>query len=361
MRIALVVIAAIVGYLLAWPVAVHPVAWQAPENLGYVGDFAENNRLAAAEIGHQSRIVGAEDIVIDTAGRLYFSNHAGEILRLASWGSPVEVFATTGGRPLGMEFDRHGQLIVADAYKGLLSIAPDGSVSVLTDHLDGQPIGYADDVDIAADGRIYFSDASTKFSAAAYGGSYAASLLDIMEHGGHGRLLRYDPSNGTTEVIISGLEFANGVAMSADQQSVLVVETGLYRVLRVYVEGPRQGVVEVVIDNLPGFPDNINRAQDPDHFWLGLVSPRAAALDALAPHPWLRKVVQRLPSVLRPQATDYGHVVKITSSGEVIENWQDPAGAYAQTTGVLETADYWYISSLAAAGVARLPRPQSID
>lgn len=351
-------IATLIGYLLLWPVPVDPVAWQAPVDQGYVGDFASNQRLAGAEIAHQTSITGAEDIVMDTAGRLYFASHDGQILRLTDWYSEVEVFATTGGRPLGMEFDGDGQLIVADAYQGLLRIAPDGTVTVLTNQVDGSPIAYADDLDIAADGRIYFSDASSKFGAAAFAGSYAASLLDIMEHGGHGRLLRYDPATGVTDVVLSGLEFANGVAMSADQQSVLVVETGLYRVLRVYVAGPREGVVEVVIDNLPGFPDNINRAADSEHFWLGLVSPRAAALDKLAPYPWLRRVVQRLPSSMRPQASSYGHVVKINSAGEVVDNLQDPAGAYPQTTGVLETADYWYISSLTAAGVARLPRPQ---
>lgn len=356
MRIGLIISITVIGYLLLWPVAISPVKWQAPVDRGYVGDFAENRRLAAAEIRHTDRVIGIEDIAIDTAGRLYFANHNGEIMRLTDWSGTAEVFANTGGRPLGMEFAGNGVLIIADAYQGLLSVDPQGVVQVLTNSVDGQPIAYADDLDIAADGRIYFSDASSKFGAAAYGGSYAASLLDIMEHGGHGRLLRYDPHSGRTEVLLSGLEFANGVAISADQQSVLVVETGLYRVLRVFVEGPRTGVVEVVIDNLPGFPDNINRGLEADQYWVGLVSPRAPALDALAPYPWLRQVVQRLPSFMRPQATNYGHVIKINGTGEVLENLQDPAGAYPQTTGVLETAEYWYISSLAAPGVARLPR-----
>lgn len=357
MRITVLLITAVCGYLLFWPVAVTPVAWQAPTNNGYVDDFIVNQRLATAEVNHQHSIQGAEDIVRDTAGMLYLSNHDGRILRLSDWHATAETFADTGGRPLGMEFTVSGELIVADAYKGLLSIDSDGAITVLTDRIDGQAIGYADDLDIAADGRIYFSDASSKFAAAANGGTYPASLLDIMEHGGHGRLLRYDPSTGTTEVILSGLEFANGVAISADQQSVLVVETGLYRVLRVYVDGARTGMVEVVIDNLPGFPDNINRALDSDQFWLGLVSPRDASLDALAPYPWLRKLVQRLPSALRPKARNYGHVVKINAAGTVLLDLQDPDGGYPQTTGVLETDNYWYFSSLTAAGIARLPRP----
>ena len=39
------------------------------------------------------------------------------------------------------------------------------SVETLTDSVDGTPILYADDLDIADDGIIYFSDASTKFGA----------------------------------------------------------------------------------------------------------------------------------------------------------------------------------------------------
>ncbi|MBU0989638.1 MAG: hypothetical protein KJ823_05555, partial [Proteobacteria bacterium] len=56
-------------------------------------------------------------------------------------------------------------MIVADAFRGLLSIAPDGTITELAVVADGVPIRYADDVDVAADGKIYFSDASTKFCA----------------------------------------------------------------------------------------------------------------------------------------------------------------------------------------------------
>lgn len=356
MRVLWVLFAVLAGYLVLWPVPIQPVAWQAPQDQGFTGAFASNQRLAALQVAHPQLLKGAEDIVVAADGALYLSVHDGRIMRMASWEAIPEVFADTEGRPLGMEFAADGALIVADAYRGLLSIDRNGQVQVLTQQVGDSAIAYADDLDIAADGTIYFSDASTKFGARAYGGSYPASLLDIMEHGGHGRLLRYDPIDGSTEVVLNGLEFANGVAMSADQQAVLVVETGLYRVLKVWVAGPRAGVVEIVIDNLPGFPDNINRGFETDTYWIGLVSPRAKALDLLSDYPRLRKVVQRLPQWLRPQAQAYGHVIQMDGSGRVLQSLQDPQGSYPQTTGVLETADYWYISSLTAAGVARLAR-----
>jgi hypothetical protein len=55
---------------------------------------------------------------------------------------------------------------------------------------------------------------------------YAASLLDINEHGGHGRLLVYDPQTGETTTLLDGLNFANGVAVGHDQSYILVNETG---------------------------------------------------------------------------------------------------------------------------------------
>ena len=123
---------------------------------------------------------------------------------------------------------------------------------------------------MAADGKIYFSDASTKFGARESGGTYEASLLDINEHGGHGRLLVYDPASGKTKTLLTGLNFANGVAVSHDQQYVLVNETGSYRVIRYWIGGPGKGKSEPLIENLPAFPDNISTGLD-GRFWIAFV------------------------------------------------------------------------------------------
>ena len=93
-----------------------------------------------------------------------------------------------GGRALGIEADADGTFIVANAYLGLQRVAVDGRVEILLDEIDGQPLVYANDLAIATDGTVYFSEASTKFGAEASGGTYEGSLLDIMEHGGHGRV-----------------------------------------------------------------------------------------------------------------------------------------------------------------------------
>jgi sugar lactone lactonase YvrE len=140
-------------------------------------------------------------------------------------------------------------LIAADAFRGLLSIAPDGTITELAIEADGVPIRYADDVDVAADGKICFSDASTKFVAKKRG-TYEASLLALMEHGGHGRLLVYDPATGVAKTLLDGLNFVNGVAVSHNQKSVLVNETWGCRVIRFWIAGPKKGKSEILIGSL---------------------------------------------------------------------------------------------------------------
>ena len=218
------------------------------------------------------------------------------------------------GQPLGLAFDAEDNLLIADAYKGLLSVSPAGEISVLTDSYNGVPMEYVDDVDVDAEGKIYFSDASTKFGAQSNGGTYAASLLDTMEHGGHGRLMVYDPADQSTSMLMEGLNFSNGVAVAEDSSFVLVNETGSYRLHKYWLKGDRAGTSEVLIDNLPGFPDNIVRGRD-GRFWVGLVSPRSQQLDDMSASPFLRKIVQRLPASVRPQAVPYSHVFAMDKDG----------------------------------------------
>ena len=258
-----------------------------------------------------------------------------------------------------MEFDAEGNLLVADAARGLLRIGPDGGIELLTDSVNGTPIPFADDVDIGPDGVVYFSDASTKFGAVETGSPTEASLHEIMEHARTGRLLAFDPASGATTVVADGLAFPNGVAITADGEAVLVNITGEYNTLRIPVAGGRRtGEITEFAANYPGFPDNINPGpplRGEATYIVGLVSPRSADLDRLAARPALRKMVWRLPEALRPAAADYTHIVILGEDGRVLRSLQDPSGAYAQATGGIVMGGDLYLSSLTETAIARLP------
>ena len=331
-------------YLLLWPVPVEPVAWDAPLDQGLVDPFEANDRLRYARGIDLGGYDGPEDAAIGADGAVYATTSGGMILRIDRRGRVGE-FANVGGRALGIETSADGTLLVANAYLGVQRIGTDGSVTTLLDEVAGQPLVYADDLAVAADGTVYFTEASTKFGAAQFDGTYEGSLLDIMEHGGHGRVIEFDPATGAARVILDGLEFANGIAISEDQRFLLIAETGSYRILKHWLQGPAAGSTEVLLANLPAFPDNINNGLG-GRFWIGMASPRNALLDKLSDKPFLRKVVQRLPAPLRPRAEPYSHVIAIDGNGVVLMNLHGERAVYPTLTGVLETPRLLYLTTL---------------
>lgn len=344
---------AILLYLLFWPVPVAPLAWTPPPAPTLEGPYAPNTFLAEAErldlpAGH-----GPEDIAVDSLGRIYGGLQEGRILRLSADGETAEVFAETGGRPLGLAFDQAGRLLVADAFRGLLAIAttPDRSVDTLATGADGRPFRFTNDLDVAPDGRIFFTDASDTFDQAHY-------RHDLVESRPHGRLLVYDPASGTTTMLLDSLHFANGVAVSPEGDFVLVNETARYRVLRYHLTGPTTGTADVLIDNLPGFPDGIS-SNGQGTYWLALASPRNKLLDALAPYPLLRKMILRLPAFLQPAPARYAFVLGLDADGQVRHNLQNPTGdPFAIVTSVEQVGDVLYLGSLEEPALARIPAPR---
>ena len=362
------------AYFGLWPVPIEPVSWHAPAAPGYAGPHAVNHKLAKLNMIDLGAEAGPEHIAMGPDGKLYTTVESGRILRMQPDGSQQEVFAQTGGRVLGFDFDARGHLIAADAVKGLLSIAPDKSIQLLTDKVavNGQPdpIRYADAVVVAQNGKMYLSDASTRFAPNDWGGTFEASVLDILEQASTGRVLEFDPANGRTRVVASGLSFANGVALSQDEKHLFVNETGKYRVWKIAVDANDLDIgqlngrtssqpspqARVLLDNLPGYPDNLMRGQG-GKVWLGFAKPRGAAIDNMAGKPWLRSLTLRLPRALWPIPQPYGHVIAFTDDGKVVADLQDPSGAYPETTAITETADRLYVQSLHAHGLGWLPKP----
>ncbi len=340
-------------YLSLWPVPIDPIAWSPPEDRGKSGPYAANEALSDLTRLAEAKGTGPEDTTIGPAGWLYTGYADGRIVRInpaeGAEADAIEI-ANTGGRPLGVQFDAAGNLIVADAIKGLLSLSPGGELSVLTDSVDGDKMIFVDDLDIASDGKIWFSDASARFD-------IHDNLLDAIESRTTGRLLTFDPETGVTRVELDELGFANGVALAADESFVLVNETFRYRVARLWLTGPKAGQSDLFIENLPAHPDNISRAPD-GSFWIALVAERSPELDQVLPWPFWRKVLMRLPESWREALVEpYGWVVNVNEAGEVIGNLQDPTGNFTTITSVNERSGHLYLGSLVEEAVGRIEAP----
>jgi YD repeat-containing protein len=339
-------IAAMAIYLAITPSPIDPLAWQAPPAPAMTGVLEPNDTLMKTELLGRGQLHGPEDTAVDAQGRVYAGLHDGRIVRIEADGS-VATFVDTRGRPLGMDFDAAGRLIVADAYKGLLSIDPQGQIKVLSTEAEGLPFKFTDDLDIASDGTIYFSDASSRFAQPDY-------LLDLLEARPHGRLLSYNPGSGETRVLLKDLYFANGVALSANEDFVLVNETYRYRISRYWLKGEQAGTQDVFIDNLPGLPDNL-QGDRAGTFWVALPTPRKADADFLHRHPWLKAQLAKLPRALWPKAIPYGFAIAINEQGEIVRSLHDTSGSHLRmVTSVKPVGDYLYFGSLDNDRIGRL-------
>ena len=337
-------------YLLSWPVSIEPQAWQPDLSPGFAGQFEPNHYLANIEKLTLSSGEGPEDVAVDEQGRIYAGLQDGRIVRFDINGQESKTFANTGGRPLGLHFDRQGNLIVADAYKGLLAINAKGEITVLTIESEGLAFRFTNDLEIADNGIIYFSDASYKYTQAEY-------KMDALEHQPNGRLLAYDPATKQTYTLLKDLYFANGVAVSADQSFVLVNETWNYRILRYWLNGEKKGQSEIFIEHLPGFPDGIS-SDGKGTFWLAMASPRNPMMDNLAPYPFLRKVIQRLPKFMHPAPVRYAFVLGLDQNGEIIYNLQEPSGEpFSVITSVQAKDNMLYLGSLEESAIGKIPMP----
>jgi sugar lactone lactonase YvrE len=353
-RLAVIVAIALVGvaaYLFFWPVPIAPIAWTPSPNPGQTGAFAQDVDFRSPQrlIGEAG--LGPEDVTRGADGFFYTGLQDGRILRFRaeSDGQP-ELFVNTGGRPLGMQFNAQGNLIVADAFKGLLSISPDRAITILTDNVDGKRMLFPDDLDIAQDGVIWFTDASRRFDQHHW-------ILDFWEGQPTGRLLSYDPKTKQTKVHLEALRFANGVALGPDDAFVLVNETIAARIMRLWLKGPKAGATDVFINGLPAYPDNLSY-NGKGIFWVALPSPRVQALEDVAGHPFLRKMLLRLPeSLVGVKPATVGWIIGVDADGAIRRNLRDATGAYANITSVNQFDDHLLLGSLMMKSVCRIEAP----
>ena len=317
---------------------------------GSATPYALNNRLAVADAIGLGELEGPEDVILDEGDHLYCGTRHGEIVRFfAPDYTRSEVFAHVGGFPLGLAFDAHGNLISCVGAMGLYSISPEREVTKLTAETtrsltsinDDARLRDPNDLDIAPDGRIYFTDSTKRYDAHDW-------ALDSIENRATGRLLVYDPKDGSTKTLLDGYRYTNGVCMAHDNRSLFFAESWACRIHRYWLKGPKAGTAECVIRDMPGYPDNINRASD-GRYWMAWLGMRTPTFDLSLRHPAMRKrMARRLPQDewLFPNINT-GGVVKFDEAGQIIQTMGDLGGAsHAMVTSMREHKGQLFIGGI---------------
>ena len=325
--------------------------------------YEMNDRLKDVEVLALGLVDGPEDVVLDRQGRLYTGMRHGWIYRFSGPNfEHREMLADIGGRPLGLAMDRDDNLIVCVAAMGLYGVRPDGSTFKLSDRTkrslfsirDDSAIRFADDLDIAPDGKVYFSEGSMRYDMHSW-------IFDGLEGRPNGRILCFDPATGRTSTVLRRLIFPNGICTSHDGQSILFAETYRSTLSRLYIAGPRKGQVEVVIPNLPGHPDNINRASD-GTYWLALVGVRTPVWDLASEMPDFRtRMIKRIPrdEWLAPNLNK-GCVVKVSETGEILDClWDSGAENNPAITSMREHEGWLYLGGLTSNRITRIRLPNA--
>ena len=317
-------------------------------------------KLSGAELIAVGKIDGPEDVALDADDNLYCGTRDGHIMRIAAPDyKEVSVLANTGGRPLGLTFDAEQRIVTCISGMGLVRVTLDGKVELLADQTerslvsvqDDTTIRMADDLDIAPDGTIYFTDATRRFDIENWG-------LDLLEGRPNGRLLSFDPKSRKTRTVCDYLVFPNGVCLAHDGNHLLVASTWACSILafdlRSLSDGPR-----VFIRGLPGYPDNINRSSD-GGYWISLAGMRNPVIDEAMRIPGTRRRMTRRvpPTNWLFGNLNIGGVLKADGAGRICDAlWDKPDGPLYMITSTCEHKGALYLGGTTNDKIGRLVLP----
>ncbi|XP_022971473.1 protein STRICTOSIDINE SYNTHASE-LIKE 10-like [Cucurbita maxima] len=252
------------------------------------------------------------------------------------------------GRPLGLRFDKKTRdLYIADAYLGLHVVGPAGGLATkLVTEFEGKPLRFTNDLDIDEEGDvIYFTDSSTVFQRRQF-------MASILSGDSTGRLFKYDRDSKQVTVLLQGLAFANGVALSKDKSHLLVVESTTGRILRFWVRGPEAGNLDVLA-KLPGYPDNIRR-NPKGEYWVALHAKKGLVGRLVSSNSWFGKVLLKLPVDFKKLhgllvgGKAHATAVRLSEEGEILEVLEDCEGKTLKFISEVEEKDgkLWFGSVL---------------
>lgn len=295
--------------------------------------------LKVTAVGHSP-----EDVLIDDDGSIITGLADGRLLRITQDGTISEI-VNTGGRPLGLEFLPDGRILVCDTRLGLLAVTAESGVIETLVPRGTQSLHICNNPAVAKDGRIFFSDSSQK-------NSENEAQKDIIDAIPTGRLLCRYP-DGRVEVMMDKLLFANGVFIAPDQSFVLVAQTGLGCINRLWLTGNKAGQQDMFATNMPGLPDNLSLGSD-GLIWVALVSPFSDLLRQLHAMPYVaRYLIARLPEFIQPKQELFCRLGAYDLTGNLVHLYEGDKEEYHFVTGVREQNGTLYMGSFEGDSIAQ--------
>ncbi|CAM8912182.1 unnamed protein product [Rhodiola kirilowii] len=317
-----------------------------------------NTRKLSSGLVHMEAIgvlelLGPEDLVYDPKKNVIYTGCAnGEIKQFTINDdvskTVIQSLAQTGGRPLGLALGKQGNLLVADANKGLIDVNFNGTIKVLSIGAEGKIFKLVDGLDIANDGIIYFTDASYKYTLNEY-------ILDILERMPYGRLMSYNPKTNVTKVLLHDLYFANGVTLMPNHKALIFCETSMARCSKYYIKGNKKGKVEKFVEDLPGLPDMIHYDKAEDLYWIALSMDVLGSRNASLECATIGKnfaTMDRCRERLVPNGKRHGGILVVDSRGETKTFYYDPELSFI--TSVIRLKNYAYVGSSTYPYILRL-------
>ncbi|GFR28080.1 adipocyte plasma membrane-associated protein [Trichonephila clavata] len=369
---------------------IKPKAYSLPFR-NFSGSLAENHKLDQTEHLFEGILEGPESIVFHE-GALYTGLADGRIVRIedgkiitvARTGEPCELphEERKCGRPLGMRKGKDGLLYICDAFYGIftMNFTTGALQNILPSSVlvAGHKLNFPDDLDIDNEGNIYFTDASTKWD--------LTTIYYLMyEYEAGGRVIKYNIHSGETKVLVSNLNFPNGVQLSRDGNSLLICEIMNRRILRLYIKGKQEGKVEVFADALPAEPDNIRPSSR--GYWVGFTSARNSTnpllSDIVAEYTTLKRLYGRIHSIMGTLLVKisefvgntafkafaykfnrgdfllsllrlHGIVMEFNENGEILRSFHSPDGSTSALSEVGEHEGFLYLGSFVNPYLGRL-------
>lgn len=329
-----------------WPSPISPTYWDEPVAPEMTGALEPDGALADAVAIDVGAAGSGEGVALSDTGEIFFGTVDGRVMRLSfhnDTGEPriEEVAQVCETLILGLDWIAPDLLGVA-AISGLYALNVDtGHYTLVSSGAPAHPFGYVNDLAAAADGRIFFTDSSTRWG---HGINRDGYLHDMMENRPSGALYVWDPSTHQTRLVRSRLHYPNGIELAADGRSVLVAETFRYRIVRIWIDGPDAGSKDIFIDNLPGLPDGL-ATDSQGRLLVTMPSPRVPLLGFLHRHPRITQLLMKVPEWLRPGASSPRAFILAldAETGEALDSWHDPEGRLGYLSNTVEApdGDFW--------------------